>query len=208
MKRLIELAQKIKDVELRENVVKFLKDPGLAHKDFKKYPRMKIADVRTPFVVGNQTVAVERDVLNHSIALADLCLKTVDSLDKNYGIPLNQDHMLAAAILHDIMKIFEWKKGPQGVEHTGILLDHTMLGVAELYRRKFPEGVIHIIASHFGEAGPTPPRNFEAVVFHYLDTLLSVVEYRLYAMTTPQTQMPVVLLDEKALKELIEKGVK
>lgn len=204
MQKLIELAQKIKDEELKKKVVEFLKDPRLSHKDFKKYPRMKIEEAGSVFTVSGPSGAtsVERDVLNHTVALVDLCLKTVDTFEKNYGMPINRDYLVAAAILHDITKIFEWKKGEEGFEHTGVLLDHTMLGVAELYHRGFPEGVIHIIASHFGENGPTPPRNFEALVFHHLDTMVSLAEFHLYGAKQQQQPVQLVLLDEEALKKI------
>lgn len=204
MQKLIELAQKIKDEELRKRVVEFIKDPKLTHKEFKKYPSMKIEDARSIFTVssGSGASSVERDVLNHSVALADLCLKTAESIEKNYGIPINKENLLAAAILHDLMKIFEYKKGKEGLEPTGILLDHSMLGVAEFYHRGFPEQVIHIIASHFGESGPTPPRNFEALVFHYCDTLLSLTEFHLYGSKQSQQPLQLVLLDEEMIKKM------
>lgn len=203
MNQLIKLAEKIKDVELRKKVIEFLKDPKLSNKDFKKYPRMSIEKAGSMFTVGgvHGNASVERDVLNHTKALANLCIRTAEVIEKNYGIPINYDHLIAAAILHDITKIFEWKRGEQGLEHTGILLDHTMLCVAELYHREFPEGVIHIVASHFGEGGPTPPRNFEALILHHLDTLLSVTEFHLYS---PKQQQPVqlLLLDDDIIKKL------
>jgi len=204
MEKLIELAQKIKDVELRKMVVEFLKDPKLSHKDFKKYPRMKIEEAGSVFTVGGPSgsVSVERDVLNHTVALVDLCLKTADTFEKNYGVPIKRDNLVAAAILHDIPKIFEWKKGEQGFEHTGILLDHSMLGVAEFYNRGFPEEVIHIIASHFGENGPTPPRNFEALIFHHLDSMVSLIEFHLYGSKQPQQPVQLVVLDDETLKKI------
>lgn len=198
MRELIEIAKKIKNKELREKVIDILKNPKLSSKDFKKYKAMQIKNARTPFSVGN--VSVERDVLNHTIAVIDACEKIADVLEKRYGLSINRDYLIAGAILHDIMKIFEWKVGKQGVEHSGIMLDHTMLAVAELYHRNFPEQVIHIVASHFGETGPTPPRNFEALVLHYIDAMLSMTEYHLYS--TKQTQMPVVLLDEEFIKRI------
>jgi len=204
MKKLIELAKKIKDEELRKKVVEFIKNPELTHKDFKKYPKVKIEEARTMFTVSSPsgTGSVERDVLNHSIALVDLCLKTADSIENSYGVPINRDHLVAAALLHDLMKIFEYKKGKDGIEHTGILLDHSMLAVAEFYYRGIPEQVIHIIASHFGEAGPTPPRNFEALIFHYCDTLLSLTEFHLQGAKQAQQPLQLVLLDEEALKKI------
>ena len=209
MQKLIELAQKIKDEELRKKVIEFVKDPKLSHKDFKKYPRMKIEEAGSVFTVASSqgATSVERDVLNHSLALADLCLKTADTLEKSYGISMNRDHLIAAAILHDLSKIFEWKKGKEGFEPTGILLDHTMLGVAELYHRGFPEKVIHIIASHFGETGPTPPRNFEALVFHYCDTLLSLAEFHVQGAKSSQP-LQLIVLDEETIKKITEKSEK
>jgi len=204
MKELIELAQKIKDEELRKKVVDFIKNPRLSHKDFKKYPKMKIEEAKTPFTVASPSGSgtVERDVLNHSVAVVDLCLKTADTIEKNYGIPINRDHLIAAGILHDLMKIFEFKKSNQRLEHTGVLLDHSMLAVAEFYHRDFPENVIHIIASHFGESGPTPPRNFEALIFHYCDNLLSLVEFHAYNKQ-PQESMQLLFLDEDMLKKIV-----
>ena len=203
MKKLIELANNIKDDELRKRVVEFLEDPKLTHKDFKKYPRMKIEEAGSVFTVSTPagTASVERDVLNHTIALVDMCMKTADSLEKSYGLSVDRDDLIAAAILHDITKIFEWKKGESGLEHTGILLDHTMLGVAELYHRGFPENVIHIIASHFGESGPTPPRNFEALILHHLDSMLSSTEFHLYGAKAQQP-MQLVVVDEETIKKL------
>jgi 7,8-dihydroneopterin 2',3'-cyclic phosphate phosphodiesterase len=203
MQKLIELAQNIKDVELRKKVVEFLKDPKLSHKDFKKYPRMKIEEAGSVFTVGGPSGAtsVERDVLTHTISLVNLCMSTAEVFEKTYGIPINKDHLLAAAILHDIPKIFEWKKGEQGFEHTGVMLDHTMLGVAEFYFRGFPEGVIHIIASHFGESGPTPPRNFEALILHHLDNMASLIEFHLHGEKQQQPYQ-LVVLDNETLKKI------
>src|SRR3989304_7936174 len=150
MKEFIELAQKIKNEELRKKLVEFLKDPKLSHKEFRKYPMEKLENAKTLF--GNASVTAERDILNHSIALADLCVKTADVLEKNYGIKVNRDNLIASAILHDIMHLYEYKKTKEGVEHTGLTLDHTTLAVAELYARGFPEDVIHIVAAHAGEA--------------------------------------------------------
>lgn len=200
MKELIKLAKKIKDKGLEKKVINVLKNPKLSSKDFKKYPSMKMKDARTPFSVGGG-VSVERDVLNHTIAVVDACERVAEVFEERYGVSLNKDYLLAGAILHDIMKIFEWKLGAQGIEHSGILLDHTMLVTAELYHRNFPEQVIHMVASHFGETGPTPPRSFEALILHNVDNMLSLAEYHMYA-AVQSTQMPVVLLDEEMIKKI------
>lgn len=199
MKEFIELAQKIKDEKLRKLVVDFLKDPKLSHNDFRKYPMEKLEDARTVF--GGAGVTAERDILNHSRALAELCIKTAEVMKERYGIPISEDDLVAAAILHDIMHLYEYKKTAMGVEHTGLTLDHTTLAVAELYHRGFPEELIHIIAAHAGEAGLTSPRNFEALLFHHLDNMLAITELHLYGGKQQQQQM--MVLDEETIKKII-----
>lgn len=201
MEKLVKLAQNIKDAQLRGKVLDYLKNPSLSNKDFKKYPQWDMENIRTPFSVGNIGTS-ERDVLNHTIAVTELSMKMADIVESIYGTKVNRDHLIAAALIHDVMKIFEWKKGAESVEPTGILLDHTMLGVAELYRRDFPEQVIHIVASHFGEGGSTPPRNIEALMFHYVDSMLSIVEFYSYGVKPVQPQPQFIVMDEETLKKL------
>ncbi len=204
MNELIKLTEKIKDENLRKLVVDFLENPCLSNKHFKKYPRADIETAATPFSISGG-FPVERDVLKHTKALAELCESNAKILNEEYGIKLNQDDLIAAAILHDLMKTYEWERKNGQLEHTGIMLDHTMLATAELYHRGFSEGVIHIVASHFGENGPTPPRNFEALLFHQLDNMLSIIEYRHEASKeSPESQFQMMLLDEETIKKLGE----
>lgn len=201
MQKIIEFAQKIKDEGLRKKVVELLKDPSLSNKDFKKYPREKIEKVKTPFVAGGSTPVERGDLVRHTISVAEVCLEVADTVEKEYKIPINRDYLIAGALLHDLMKIYEWKEEKTGAEHSGIMLDHSFLGVAELYCRGFPEGVIHLVASHVGEHSPTFPRNFEALILHHVDTLLSMVEYHFYGSTKQIPQL--LLLDEEAIKKMI-----
>ena len=202
MKELIKFAKKIKNEELRKKVIELLKNPSLSSKYFKKYPRMDIEDAVSIFTVSSPqgNISVERKVLDHTLALAELCLKICDLLEKRYSIKLNRDHLLSAALVHDLGKLYEWKKVGSKVEPTGIPLDHSILMSAELYHRNFPEEVIHIVASHFGEGGPTPPRTMEALIFHHLDNFLAMIEF--YSGKTKET--PIIFLDEDLIKKITE----
>jgi len=206
MKRLLKLAREIKNKGLRKKVIDLLKDLKLSNKNFKKYPKEKLKTAGSLFVVPSSGMGpIERDVVEHTVALTELCIKAVDTFKKNYNLKLNKDFLIAASILHDLMKVFEYKRDRSGeLEPTGIMLDHTMLATAELYARDFPEEVIHIVASHFGEAGPTPPRTFEAVIFHHLDSLVSVIEY--YHRFKKKMDHQIVFLTEEDLKRLGEKA--
>jgi 7,8-dihydroneopterin 2',3'-cyclic phosphate phosphodiesterase len=176
---LIKLAEKIGDKSLRNKVINLLKDLKLSNKFFAKYEPEKIERAGSMFAVSSSSLGpVERDVVNHTVALTELCIEAAKLFREKYKLELNEDFLIAAAILHDLMKCFEYKRDENGeLEPTGVMLDHTMLAVAELYTRDFPEEVIHIVASHFGEGGPTSPRSFEALTLHYLDTLVSLIEY-------------------------------
>ncbi len=208
MKKLLKLTEKIEDKTLRNKVVKFLKDLRLSSKDFKKYPKEKLERAGSFFVVPTSGLGpIERDVVNHTVALTELCLKAFEVFKNNYDLELKRDFLLAASILHDVMKVFEYKRNDSGeLEPTGIMLDHSMLAVAELYARDFPEEVIHIVASHFGESGPTPPRSFEAVIFHHLDSLTSLVEY--YHKGKKKLDQQIIFLTEEDLKKLGERTEK
>jgi 7,8-dihydroneopterin 2',3'-cyclic phosphate phosphodiesterase len=208
MEKLLKLALEIKNENLRKKVIEFLKDIKLSNKNFKKYPKEKLKAAGSLFVIPASGMGpMERGLVEHTVALTELCIKVVDVFKKNYDLKLNKDFLVSASILHDLMKVFEYKRNKSGeLEPTGIMLDHTMLGVAELYSRDFPEEVIHIVASHFGEGGPTPPRSFEAVVFHHLDSLVSVIEY--YNRLKKKMDHQVVFLTEEDLKKLGEKTEK
>jgi len=204
MEKLIELSNKIEDKKLRKLVVDFLKDPTPSNEHFKKYPKADIETAITPFSMSGMG-SVERDVLNHTIALVESCEKISDVLEKTHGLPLNRDILIASAIVHDIMKLFEWRKGPQGVEHTGVMLDHTMFATSELYSRGFPEEVVHIVAAHFGESGPTPPRSFEALLLSQIDSVLAGIEFRMLAPDAQAQQaVQMIFLDDETMKKMGE----
>lgn len=202
------MAQEIKNKSLREKVLDFLKDLRLSSKDFKKYPKEKLKTAGSLFVVSTSGMGpIERDIIEHTVALTELCIKAIDIFKTTYGLKVNRDYLIAASIVHDLMKVFEYKRDKSGeLEPTGIMLDHTMLATAELYTRDFPEEVIHIVASHFGETGPTPPRTFEAIIFHHLDSLVSIIEY--YHRLKKKMDHQIVFLTEEDLKKLGEKAEK
>ncbi len=170
MEKLIELAKLIENKELREKTIEILKDIRVTHPGFQKYEREDPEKVRTPFVVND--VIVFRDLVIHTTAVVETCIKVAELVEKNYGVVVNKDALIAGALLHDIMKVYEFK----GNKPTGMLLDHSALGLAELYKREFPEEVLHLVISH---AAPStnPPRTLEAIILHYVDTLLALIEF-------------------------------
>jgi len=170
IERLIELANQIENEELRKKTIEILKDIKLTNQHFKKLVREDPEKVRTPFSIND--VVVLRDLINHTITVTEVCMKIAETVEKNYGVKVNKDVLIAGSLLHDIMKVYEFKDG----KPTGILLDHSALALAELYKMDFPEEVLHLVISH---AAPStnPPRTLEALILHYVDTLLALIEF-------------------------------
>lgn len=208
MGNLIKLAEKIKNNDLKDKVIEYLKDKKLVNKEFSKYKREELDKAGSYFSVSGSSIGpVERDVTHHTVVLTHLVIQAAQIFEAGYGIKLDSDALIAASLCHDVMKSAEYNRDKEGdLEPTGISLDHTILGVAELYARGFPEDVIHIVASHPGDAGTTPPRSFEAVIFHHLDSLVSVVEY--YLIGSAKINEKLKKMIEEKTKNLGEKSEK
>ncbi|MEM5808204.1 MAG: HDIG domain-containing protein [Candidatus Aenigmatarchaeota archaeon] len=201
MQKLLELANKIENKELREKVIDLIKNPKLSNPQFQKYPREDIEKVRTLFSVGDVGVAI-REVVNHTATNTELCLKIADTFEKNYGLRVDRDVLIAGSLLHDIMKVYEWKIDEEGDPvPTGIILDHVFLGISELYARGFPEDIIHVVAATQGER--TPPKSLEALILHYVDTLTSLTEF-FTSTKQKKSQMPIIVLDKETFEKMKE----
>lgn len=207
MNPLIELTKNIENKELKEKVVKFIEDKELSNKYFKKYKKEKLEKAGSVFGVSSSSMGpVERDIVSHTVQVTEMVIESAKTFEKNYGLKLDMDSLIAAAIMHDLMKTFEFERDEDGdLSPTGLMLDHTMLGVAELYHRNFPEDIIHIVASHPGESGTTTPRSFEALIFHHIDSMCSVVEY--YMESKKKMQEKLITLKKQELLKLNESGI-
>jgi len=174
LNELLKLADKIKNKELRKKVVDVLKHPALFHRGLaNEYNSVDIKEA--PASVQFHHV-YSGGLLEHTYSVTLLSINFIEHMKKVYKTELDSDSLIAAALVHDIGKLWGFKKGENGNwESTDLSLDHTMLGTAELYARGFPEKVLHIVASHFGSEGPTPPQTMEAVIFHAIDNLDAVI---------------------------------
>jgi 7,8-dihydroneopterin 2',3'-cyclic phosphate phosphodiesterase len=101
-----------------------------------------------------------------------LSLELGDIIEDVYGGKVNRDYIIAGALLHDVMKVYCYEENSSGGFNTsefGGMIDHLSLLVAELYRRDFPLDLIHIVASHHGDVGPTKPKTVEALIVAVAD---------------------------------------
>jgi len=170
---LTALAGRIKDKELRKKVVDILKHPAMSHSGLAK--KYKPAELKSAPASIQFHHTYEIGLVEHTLAVARLCISIADTLEDVYKMELDRDALIAGALVHDIGKLWGMKKTAAGWQPTELTLDHTMAGTSELYAREFPEKVLHIVASHFGENGPTPPATMEALIFHTVDNMDAMI---------------------------------
>jgi putative nucleotidyltransferase with HDIG domain len=85
-------------------------------------------------------------------------------------LPVDEDTVVAGAILADVGKLLEYEKRDGKVEQAerGRLLRHPFTGVALAMEAGVPERVCHIIAAHADE-GSLVKRTTEAFIVHHAD---------------------------------------
>lgn len=172
-KDILEFAARIKDPKLRKMVTDILRNPGpLSNKG------MKLSQV--PFEQAPASVdwhhAKTGGLVEHTYFVTKICISVAEELKKVYKAEIDMDALIAGSLLHDIGKVWGVKRSKSGKWHSsGSTIDHTMLGTSELHARHFPEKVVHIVASHFGDQGPTPPQTIEAYILHTIDNMDAVM---------------------------------
>ena len=121
------------------------------------------------------TLLIERtsvNIIEHTRAVACCALEIAEVFGKEYDerIQVNRDYLLAGAMLHDVGKLFEYKRvnGKFVKSEAGKLLRHPISGATFASQHGLPQEVVHIIASHSKEGGGA--RNtVEAVIVNHAD---------------------------------------
>ena len=160
-----ELVDRIENNELREKVKAFLKNPP--------------SDLDAPALPlelcpagAFQHHSYNGGLLQHTIGVTKLALTLADLVESLYGGTVERDTVLAGAILHDVMKCYCYEETSEGVFRTsdfGGKVDHLILMVGEMMKRDFPLDVVHVVASHHGDVGPTKPKTIEALIVSVAD---------------------------------------
>jgi len=121
------------------------------------------------------TLLIEKTSINlidHTRAVTRTALAIAQAMKEVYGdrITINQDILLAGALLHDVGKLFEFAKsgGKFKKSRSGELLRHPFSGAVFAARFGLPEEVLHIIACHSKE-GDGRRSTIEAIVVNHAD---------------------------------------
>jgi len=123
-----------------------------------------------PFTLLIQQTSV--NIIEHTRAVTLCSVKIGDVLVDQYKdkISLNRDYLLSGALLHDVGKLFEYKRenGRFMKSEDGRLLRHPISGAAFAYKFDLPSEILHIIAAHSKE-GDGARNTIEAVIVNHAD---------------------------------------
>ena len=164
--RLKNIVGNLSDAYLRELLKQILADQEIARR-LKIWPAGKSIHH-----------AYQSGLLEHILSCTELSV----ILSKHYQV--NENYVVAGAILHDLCKVFELSEGPN-VDYTdeGKLVGHLVKGleIVDKFAAKiphFPSGLKmhlkHILLSHHGEyeyGSPKIPQTSEAYLVHLIDMM-------------------------------------
>ena len=113
------------------------------------------------------------NLFDHTRIVTHLCRQIAEPLKEMQGLDINDDYLIAGALLHDVGKLLEYvkKDGEISVARSGRLLRHPLSGMGLAVKWDLPEEVSHTIAVHSRE-GERSYRSPEAIVIHHADFIM------------------------------------
>ena len=134
-------------------------------------------------------------------------------MEEVYDGEVNRDIILAGSLLHDVMKCYCYEETGDGGYRTsdfGGKVDHLTLMVGELMRRDFPQEIVHVVASHHGDVGPTKPKTIEALIVSIADLADSELNGKVlraaeYLLRRSGAIRPKVLTSKEAIQVIVTK---
>ena len=162
---LLREAERIEDPELREFVTSFLEDPRITFTEVE--PLIKLAE--SP-AAPKAHHSYPGGLIDHTIGVTRLSISLADTFSETYGFEVNRDYVIAAALLHDIFKYYQYEYD----EITGGFkpradwyLSHDFSIIAELSYRGANDYLIRIISEAHGLGPSSTP---EGQIVHLADT--------------------------------------
>ena len=125
-----------------------------------------IKEIPFTLLVGETSVTLAE----HTRLVTGICRAVARTMKEGGSIALDNDILIAGALLHDVGKLLEYRRAATGfqVSRSGKLLRHPLSGMGLAAKGGLPEDVYHIIAVHSRE-GEGSYRSPEAIVLHHAD---------------------------------------
>jgi putative nucleotidyltransferase with HDIG domain len=128
-----------------------------------------------PFTLLTETKGI--NLIEHTIAVTDGALGLAHAIQDAYTVlpfEINRDWLVAGGLLHDVGKLLEIEKSPQGQyqkSHQGKCVRHPISGAILAAKAGLTDEIVNIIACHAKE-GEGRPKRIETVLIHQADFAL------------------------------------
>jgi len=156
----------IGDLSLREKVVEIwvlaAEKGGWSADDLEKIP----------FTLLTETHGI--NLIEHTQAVTEGALGLARAIQETGTSPpfeINQDWLAAGGLLHDVGKLLEFERTPQGVyqkSHRGKCARHPISGAILVAQAGLADEIVNIVACHAKE-GEGRPKRIETVLIHQAD---------------------------------------
>lgn len=158
-----QVVNKIKDKALREKVFDLVEDPTIRIGD-QTYHGLPL---EVSPASKRQHHSYKEGLMQHIVSSSSIALALCDVVERTYHAKVDRDVVLAAVIVHDLMKPVTYslsEKEDYDMSQLGEQMDHLTLIVSKLVERGFPLEVVHAVAAHHGNNSPINPRTVEALI--------------------------------------------
>ncbi len=166
LEQLKKIAEEIRDEEIRQAVLNILSDPKITF----THIQPKISLTESP-AAPRKHHAYPGGLLEHTLSVTRLATNMAEALRETYNLPIDKDLVVAAAILHDLFKYYqyEWDSATNSYRpRTDWYLSHDFAMVAELSIRRAPDKLIRVIAEVHGTV---PFTMIESLIVHHADSM-------------------------------------
>lgn len=111
-----------------------------------------------------------RTLVNHSRSVAQLAMAMCDVLRKRNGLEIVRDDVIAIALLHDVCKLHEFTRTPDGFDKSevGRKYQHGYLSAMWMEKAGLRSDLVHAVIAHT-PLSAVVPQTQEAVLVHYAD---------------------------------------
>ena len=155
---------RIKDNNLKEKTI----NTWIKAIDENNWSEKDLNDMPFTLLIENAKISI----IEHTRGVTNTAVKIAESLKNSYkdNIKIDFDLLLSGAILHDVGKLYEYKKenGKFVKSELGVIVRHPISGAAIAYGEGLPFEIVHSIASHSKE-GDFSKRTIETIIIHHAD---------------------------------------
>ena len=122
-----------------------------------------------------QPMKEKLDISNveHTNQVVECALAMAGIIERDQGVKVERDTLIAGAILHDIDKLLVFHQTSGETTHMGMHLAHTTIGAHLALKAGLPLGIVHVIASHSSNYSSISPRSVEAAIVYHADHVVT-----------------------------------